>query len=572
MIQCNVGFNDVIEETGVDPEHLRKLFTSLGLTAPTTPLVQKSLNRIAPPKAKVDPKPRSSHNEEIHKKTQDIRRRLENDQRARARKMNEISRQREATKQQEELRKRPIEVLAGQKTSQKIESVNLKKAPSPSVPSTPISSTPINAAVAKAQVPPVSPPISTPSNPKIPGLLLDQNEKTDPDLIVCGDGDIIMKNAPAPPIPVEIALGSTGLNGFSLPERGGSTRRKRPIAADLYTEAHSVKRKFGAQRSASLIIEVSEDEDSDSDLEFQPYDTKGYKSGDESQGGTPSETSGMNPGLRRTQTIPISNLPANGQSEALRKKEAEIQRLKEQIMAAQQKKKLLKTVSTVSTPVSTSSSATSLIAPPPLNGTSSTVKSELACKEIAAAPVIAERIKQLRDEQMQKAQEDVVLKEVEKTKAQKLQALLDEKKQIAMKDAETKRLQAKQAAKKQEEREEKKRLLNEVDSAREQKRIAREKLKAEIERIKLEEEKILLEEQRMEELKNTLTKELEEIDESRQITGKIVSEERTLESAKTLEGRLSMSSRLYWMFFSRFGANQACLFVFRFGFYPKDKR
>ena len=549
MRQCNVQFNDVIQETGVDPNHLRKLFAAIDIPIPSSntpsPTLSKGPGHSVPPKEVIKPT-LPSDKSDIDKQAQMIRRQLEREQRDKERreaeaKAAEMVRQREAAKEEEERQRRSVEVQAAREAFQKkIESLNLKKAASPGIPPTPISSTPVNAAVVKAHPQPIvsAPPVPQAAT-KIPGLLLGHAEET-PHTIGSGDADTVMKDAPAVIVPTRpMSTGATPTNpsdsnGVSHPDRSNVVRRKRPMAADLYSESNPIRRKFGAQRSNCLIIEVSEDEDEDSDSGQQPQEVQeDRKSAEGSPLGTPGVSAGgLNHALRRVQTASSGGLAPNG-ADALRKKEAEIQHLKEQIMAAQQKKKTTKAAqSGMPTPVATPSVGAGPTVPPMQNRASKTVA------DGTSSPAKLTKAKQTlsvthpgneREEVANKVAEQVCneqrLKEVEKIKAKQLQVLHDEKQRIAAKEAEEKQKQEEKAAKQlQEERERKKKQLEEIESAREKKRIAREKLKAERERIRRQEEEIrrqeeemLREELDMDELQSSLTKELEVIGSPKQV-------------------------------------------------------
>ncbi|KAF8248104.1 hypothetical protein K440DRAFT_263521 [Wilcoxina mikolae CBS 423.85] len=552
MRQCNVQFNDVIQETGVDPNHLRKLFAAIDIPIPSSntppPTLSKGPGHSVPPKEVSKPNSRElpSDKSDIDKQAQMIRRQLEREQRDKERreaeaKAAEMVRKREAAKEEEERQRRSVEVQAAREAIQKkIESLNLKKAASPGIPPTPISSTPVNAAVVKAHPQPIVPTPPVPQvTTRIPGLLLGHDEET-PNITGSGDADIVMKDAPVTTVPTRpISTGATPVNpsdsnGVSHPDRSNTVRRKRPMAADLYSESNPIRRKFGAQRSNCLIIEISEDEDEDCDSEQPPQEVReDRKSAEASPLGTPGVSAGgLNHALRRVQTAPLGGLTPNG-ADALRKKEAEIQRLKEQIMAAQQKKKTIKAASSgMPTPVATPSVGVGPTIPPSQNGASKTVAdvtsspAELLTKVKQSLPAIrpANECEQLANKTAEQACDKQRLKEAEKIKAKQLQILQDEK-QIAAKEAEEKRKLEEKAAKQlQEERERKKKQLQEIESAREKKRMAREKLKAERERIRRQEEEMrrqeeemLREEWDMDELQSSLTKELEVIGSSKQV-------------------------------------------------------
>jgi hypothetical protein len=514
MIQCNVQFNDVIRETGVNPDNLRSLFVAIGMSIPDSAVLKARDDGPLRGDATSNSREPCSDNTFIDGHTQMIRKQLEKEKRDRERKeaeakASELVRQREAAKEEEERQRRLVEVQAAREAFQKkIQSLNLKKAVSPSAPLTPISSNPVNIIVANARPHPISTSSPISAGPRIPGLLLGQLEHRDQTAATPGLVDVVMKDEPIEPSP-------------TTTDQPTAARRKRPAASDLYHEANPLKRKFGTQHSDSLIIEVSEDEEEDHDSHHLSPQARGeeFKSDD----GTPQTplTNRTTNLQRRAQPVSANGFVTNGQSEALRKTEAEIRRLKEQIEAAQQKKKLAKTgSSTVPTPVATPAILSGPTIPPPQVGASQ-LSAEMPVEDIAASSVAVANdstcITSNSDAQTEKDRRDAQLKE-EEAKEKELQVLLKEKQKKALVEAENKREEVKRVAKAlQEEREKKKRRLLEIESMKEQKRIAKEKLKAQMERIRQEEEEILREEQEAEELKISLAQELDESEQAKEL-------------------------------------------------------
>ena len=559
--QCNVHFNDVVNEAGVDPKHLRKLFAAIDLPIPTatvpSPSSPKGPGHSAPAQEIPKPSPRKlpSNKSDIDKQAQMIRRQLEKEQREKEQreaeaKASELARQREAASEIEERRRRQVEVQAGMAAFQKkAGSLNLKNGRgSPGMPPTPISSTPVKAAIVQASptaiVPAPPPPLPTPAAavapavPKIPGLLLGQVEEP-PSVLATGNTDTEMRDAPpaaAGPAPALVPAPPTPVPPGNPVQSGGAsshptgTRRKRPIAADLYSEPTAIRRKFGAQRSSSLIIEVSEDEDDDSDA-GQPV--QGIREGCKSGEGSPLDS-------KRAQGPPTTSHAPNG-ADALRKKEAEIQRLKQQIMAAQNKKKKTAVLG-MPTPITTPPVGAGPTRPPPHTSASKCAgngvppPAELTEAKQSVTP--AADFEEAVTKQCEQASNKQRLKE-EEEKEEEIRAkqMHDEKQRIAEKQrvAEQQRIAAEETRQRQEreeaarqlqeERERKKKQLEEIESVREKKRMAREKLKAEQERIKrqmedmqIQEEAMLREEHDMDELQSSLTKELETIASYSQVT------------------------------------------------------
>ncbi|KAF8543293.1 hypothetical protein BDD12DRAFT_248458 [Trichophaea hybrida] len=167
MRQCNVQFNDVIQETGVDPNHLKKLFAAIDIPIPSSntppPTLSKGPGHSVPPKEIAKPNSREPPLDKSDIDKAQMIKQLEREQRDKERreaeaKAAEMVRKREAAKEEEERQRRFVEVQAAREAFQKkIESLNLKKAASPGIPPTPISSTPVNAAVVKAHPQPILP-------------------------------------------------------------------------------------------------------------------------------------------------------------------------------------------------------------------------------------------------------------------------------------------------------------------------------------------------------------------------------------------------------------------------------
>ncbi|KAI5817644.1 hypothetical protein BZA77DRAFT_352593 [Pyronema omphalodes] len=585
MVQCNVSFQDIITETRVDPNTLRRLFAALNVpvlnsTVLPTPPAQ------APPMVssfgimKQNSKEHSPNKVDITQTAESIRKQLEKEKRDRERreaeaKAAELVRQREAAKDAEEKQRRSFEIQAAREAFQKrLASLNLNKTSTPSAPPTPISSTPVHAAVTQAHPQSISPAVPGISLPQIPGLSLHGAGVINN--VSSVSGDLRKKDAPIvmPAQPIspknDVVLTPTE----SQMESSNAARRKRPNASDLYSENNVTKRKFGAQKPHSVIIEVSDDEDDDYDPAKMSFATD-YRSNDTTPLGIPGiNGSGTYPSMRRSGTTPM---PSNGTMDAktLAAKQSaaalEIARLKAAIQKKEQQKKN-GTGSGFATPVHTPLiGAGPTISPPqkaspqPVAAKPSSIPETIVAKEPAriASPAQVPQASLVEKVQEKRAREIAELKATlqraetvrrekrEAAEAKRRQAAEaakreeeeaakkreEERKQIeetkkqeqeARNKVEKAMKQQMEAAKLQEEtekklerereqaRERKRKQLQAIEKAREAKRQAREKIQEERERIRKQEEEfrrqeeeMLREYQEMEEMRNSLAKELE---------------------------------------------------------------
>lgn len=364
LTAAKLSFKDIIAEAGVTRPQLEKIFAAMRLPVPQDPVTLTSNG----------PADKNSHNKQklpdrldAQQEAQRIRKQLEKEQRDKERreaetKAAELVRQREAAKEEQLKKERAAQVLAAKEAfNKKLEEFKIKP-PSPSAP-TPLSSTPVVAA-ARAAPPPVPATPSLPPPPRIPGLLLSQPPEPSTEASTASTAstvttprstngvDTVMPDAPPPASPDQPVGASTPAKQPSpaapslagIAERPVPTRRKRPVAADLYSEPAVVKRKFGAQRpDDALIIDISDDEDEE--MEFSENHaragTGSPASALERSRSNGATTNGMH--LKRSQTLP-NGTPAKTEKDKqdaednLRKKEAEIQRLRAAIIAAQKKK------------------------------------------------------------------------------------------------------------------------------------------------------------------------------------------------------------------------------------------
>ena len=555
MLQCGVQYDDLICE-GFDPVIMRQLFLEMGISTTgggntsdlpkdqqnnqpsTDPPRLNSPHQSKPQRGDPDKdaqilrerllererqeREKKEHAEQERKERQDKERK---EAEARAA---ELVRQREAATQEEERKRREVEVKAKRELAQKkiASMVNHQKPASPGIPPTPISSTPVNAAI-------VSHPRLVETNPslsqKIPGLLMGQPEVAPP-APASQKSDAAMRYAP-PTVPVQPGAGTAAISSeppeiIQPPALGA--RRKRPIAADLYSEPNPIRRKFGAQRSGSVIIEVSEDEEEENEVGQRPLQEarEGRQSGTGSPLGSLSVLpsglhNGPNTGSRRIVAAP----PGNMQAEALRKKEAEIEEMKAKIMAAQ-KKKLSK--SALPTPVGTPSVGVGPTVPPSSQSQNGMAKNGVIDPSLPTAvaqgkhALPAASMPNGSEEKPQKAieMEKLWFEDEERKKQEdefRLQNLLEEKHRAALVDAEKirKREQEDKALRqREEEHSHKRRALMDLENEREKKRQTRQELIAENERIQRRLAEVQKEEQAIEERHIFLAKDLEMFDQS----------------------------------------------------------
>ncbi|KAI5856468.1 hypothetical protein BZA05DRAFT_201761 [Tricharina praecox] len=590
MSLCGVKYDDLIRE-GYDPVVLGRLFASAGLPVvmnsippPSAPpsneqgssappkVAATKLNRPLPTEKGVLDKDAQVLREKLEKARLDHekRERREKEQKEAEARASELVRRRQAATEEEERRRREVEVKAKQDIAKKKIATMMSaakpaspgvpttiKAASPSVPPTPISSTPVNAAVAAAKPQP-NPPAASPSPPMvIPGLLLapasgtasevaskaasevasraasEATSKATSKAATPESTDVVMSDAPQvavsnPPSIAAVPTVGAGSNGVSPPQPPPAARRKRPMASDLYSEPNPVRRKFGAQRTSSMIIEVSDDEDDAADATyFTPHESR------EDQGsplGTPGIASnGLNHGVRRIVSLPVT--AATSQADELRKREADIQRMKARIMAAEQKsmaaqrrKELSKAASNSGhpTPIGTPTVGSDSSAPPPLTtqlagkhdsvmptappaGLTNDTPIENQRPDVSKKTEMDLEAQQIRaraiEERMRKHREEIAAAEKKKKEEVESAAV----NAAAVKAAEAKAAETK---KKEEEREKKRRELVALENRRQNKRLEREMLEEQLRRQIAE---MRREEEDMEQRHDSLVRDLEDV-------------------------------------------------------------
>jgi len=564
MSLCGVKYDDLIRE-GFDPVVLGKLFVAAGLpvmsdSIPPPPTISSNgQGSSAPPKdAATKPnRPLPTEKSVLDKDAQVLREKLEkarqdNEKRERREKeqkeaetrATELARQRRTATEEEERRKREVEVRAKQDIAKKKIATMMSaakpaspgvpmttKAASPSVPPTPISSTPVNAAVSTVQPQPIQPTGSTPPAMMIPGLLLAPTNEAASKAATSEAADVVMSDAsPAAAVAPTAAVGSSGV---SQPQPPAAARRKRPMASDLYSEPSPVRRKFGAQRTSAVIIEVSDDEDDVDAAYLTPQEPKeDRQSNGESPLGTPGIASnGLNPGARRTVSLPIA--VATFQVDELRKREADIQRMKAKIMAAEQKsmaaqrrKELSRAVSNSGhpTPLGTPTVGSGPFVPPQLPSQLGASKHDSVKP---TAPLAALKKDSPTDNQplddSKKTEMDL---EAQQTRARTIEERMrkhkeeiaaaenmrqDETDATAAEAAAAKAAEAAAAAeakKQAEDREKKQRELVELENKQQKKRLEREMLEEQLRRQIAE---MRQEEEDMEQRYDTLAKDLEDV-------------------------------------------------------------
>lgn len=537
MLPLKVTFKYMVEEAGIDANVLKKVFTGIGLPVPTeTPSPSPSGDIDHPHRgvAKLKPREKSSDRMEIDKEAQSIRRQLEKDARDRERreaeaKATELVRQREAAKEEEEKKRRLAEVEAKKEVlRRKIDEMKLPgKSASPSTPLTPISSTPVMEAIAKASaVPPPKPEV-----PRIPGLLLGQLDGCYSDTpsspgIITEQCDIIMKDSPEPAASqssgcsaVASAVSpniSTGPATIPSPERPFASRRKRPVASDMYSEPMPItKRKFGDQRKVpiELIIDISDEEEEEEEEDEDDSEHTGDDSG--TSRSTPSGTdhkkgpaNGNNspPHLRLSNTAPIGGFAANGtqskldSAKALQDKEEQIRALKEAIQKAQKMKKMrAKAGISTPTPVGTPTIGMGPSIPPPLTQPQQVTDLAVLVSSAPDNAIKEDEITRQKEEkqklllaQASQAKANFKLKELrKKEKEEKMKVLLTEIEEIEKSEAEKRKKKAEEveAAEKrrQQAKEEMERKLKEAEDERQKNKLALMKIRQEFERMQREE-------------------------------------------------------------------------------------
>jgi hypothetical protein len=539
MVQCNVSFQDIITETGVDPNTLRRLYAALNVPVLNSIVPLPTPPVQAPPMAsnfgimKPNSKEHSADKVDIAQAAESIRKQLEKEKRDKERreaeaKAAELVRQREAAKDAEEKQRRSFEIQAAREAFQKrLASLNLNKTSTPSVPPTPISSTPVHAAVTQAHPQPILPAIPGISLPQIPGLLL--HRAGVPNNVPSVPGDVIMKDAPivTPAQPVSPKSDVVMTPTESQTDSSNAARRKRPNASDLYSENNVAKRKFGAQKPHAVIIEVSDDEDDDYDPAKMSFVTD-YRSNDATPLGTPGiNGNGSYPGIKRSGTTPM---PSNGTMDAktLAAKQSaaalEIARLKAAIQKKEQQKKN-GTGSGFPTPVHTPSIGAGPTVPPPQKASPKPVaakSSPIAEAIVAKEPVRIASPAQVPQASLVETVQEKRAREIAELKAtlQRAETVRREKKEAA----EAKRRQATEAAKRQEEEAAKKReeeVRKQEEEIKKQEQEARNKaeeaMKQQMEAAKLQEETAKQLEREREQARERKRKQLEAIEQAREV-------------------------------------------------------
>jgi len=540
MSLCGVTYHDLIRE-GFDPSILATLFATAGLPFENDnipPLPDQPSNEqgsgITPKVAGMQPS-RSLPAEKaaLDKDAQMLREKLEKarhnnekrelrekEQKEAEARAADLVRRRLAATQEQERRRREVEVKAKQDIAKKkIATMIPAKAASPSAPPTPLSSTPVITAVSTMQSQPSSPK-TDPSPPMvIPGLLLTPTNEAASETALKAvtpesADDVVMSDAPptvalSSPAAVPVAV-PVATSGSSQPQLSAAAAcRKRPMASDLYTEPSPMRRKFGAQRTDSMIIELSDDEDEAADAPFLvPFDLEGGR-------GSPLGTSGiasngLNHSARRTSSLPVA--VAASQADELRKWEADIQRMKAKIMAAERRKELSRAASNSGqpTPVGTPTVGFGPSVPPPLPpqsgaGKHDPVKPAALSTELTKSSLTgnlpSDSLKQNEgDAETQKTRVRAI---EERMKKHREEIAAAEKQRKGEADAAA----AKAAeAKKEDDREKKRRELVELENRRQNKRLEREMLE---EQLRRQIAQMRQEEEDMEQRHDSLAKDLE---------------------------------------------------------------
>ncbi|KAL7274523.1 hypothetical protein RUND412_002585 [Rhizina undulata] len=580
MLPLKVDFKYMVEEEGINPKILRKVFSGIGFrvpleTPPPSSVIVSNPSATAPAAssdaANTKPKERPVEKKDTDKDAAALRKKLEKEARDRERKAAEASaaelvRQREAIREKEERKRRSAEVEAKKEIlRKKIDELKIPvKTVSPVAAPTPVSHTPVAAALARSTQPPQLPQSQTQIPPRIPGLLLGNADEpmldisNQPALLsppapqvqpqpqpqkgVSKELDTEMADAPAvtetpAPVLAQPPIAIPGLSTLSashaIHDRSQLPRKKRPLAADLYfAETIPTKRKFGAQRSSRLVIHISDDEEEASDSDA-PYasspETRTSRSTPIRNLGNASRRSASTannspPGLKSSNTAPIAGFGVQpsktSQAKALQDKEDQIKALKAAIQKAQQKKKL-KAGASAPTPVGTPDLVQGPTFPPPIPSPPATENAE---EEVKKQLEKAEEMKKIEEKKNKKLVEEAARKAIEEAKKineEKMKNLLDEVKKIEGAEIEKKKKQAAEEAvaqKRKVEREERQRKLQEYQGVREERRLVMEKLRLEMERIERESRE-------MEEAKKALELELDTMDDVRDDNGVDASED-----------------------------------------------
>lgn len=407
-----------------------------------------------------------------------------------------LAKEREAAIAEQMRQKRAVDVeTARDAARKKISTMIPQKTQSPSVPPTPISSTPVLAATLRATAPHVPLAISIPPHPKIPGLFLTQNDGQQPDTQGARtDNDVVMTTVPA-------SSTSSGTPGTAeppsaaLPNQPTTARRKRPVASDMYSEPNQVKRiAFGAKRTQSLIIEVSDDEDADAEQTTKERQTPPSLSRTVSEVGN----------VARRNNVPQNSTSNNAQSNALLQKEIELQQMKEKLKSMQERKRKNGT-SAIPTPTVTPTVGAGPTVPPPLNAAAQSFTPQSAGQKPPGGSIGKE------DNHVRKVVEEQVEANAVKEQKKKVQTLSNEREQL-VKQVEEKKEQekAQEDLKIQEEKEKKRKQMSEFDTSYKKKRKAMEALKAQMDRIQREQ-------QEMEERKRLLAEELQALEHTKKV-------------------------------------------------------
>lgn len=348
-----------MEEEGINPRVLRKVFTRIGLPVPAETLspspgvenstLQEGTRNIA--------KASSPQRIDIARDAALIRKQLEKaaqdkERREAELRAAELSRQREAAREEAERSKRSAEVEAKKEVlRRKIGALNLPgKALSPALLTpVPISTTPVVAAIAS----------SSATTTRIPGLMLEQPDGNisgampTPLPISSADGDdTVMKDSlpskpqrPPTASPPVINPVTPGVTSPPSLERPLNPRKKRPVAADMYAETPPIKRKFGEQRFERLVIDISDDEE-----EADEWDETAGTSRASPVGGVTAPNQARSASAMNIIPHPIPTIASpsatpnggnnNGTHSKAKALEEEIKVLKQAILEAQQKKKI----------------------------------------------------------------------------------------------------------------------------------------------------------------------------------------------------------------------------------------
>lgn len=396
LLPLKMTFKDIVD-AGIHPSVLRQVFERIGLPIPLEEVAQNGdvsarlsqENRDKEIQKEKEREREREREEQVQRdreakhlilqeklRKQELILREQEEQRAKelARKLKEEQDRKEKEEREEKVREEAakkkeeeerLQAEAARKKEEDSEQLRAKqrilqklpaKPPLPAIPTPPFSSLPPRVTPA----PPLPPPPFAPStiasrtSIMIPGLLLDTMDM----------GPRAPETPMAAPVPVNIppAIHETPQNGIVVASRNEDTimkdvldnrsfRKKRPVAADFDTEPsmkpQQPKRRFGSLKEGPLIFELTEDEDEDTEVD-EPISnsslkrqssirlpSQASKSPPAINGGAKPERNGKSPPARTSSA-------ANGTTDAakqLQDTEEKIRRLREEILARQEKKR-----------------------------------------------------------------------------------------------------------------------------------------------------------------------------------------------------------------------------------------